>query len=359
MAEIKRCARCILPTSLPSVKLDNEEICNYCRNHEKMLDTWEKTKSKRKEEFEALIQRVKQLNRPYDCLIPLSGGKDSTYALYVCSKMYGLKCLCVTFDNGFLSDYAKSNISNAIEKTGADHIYYRIDRALLLQLYKLFLLKTGQFCPVCMRGIELSTEYAAKIFKVPLIVYGTGERFTYLGFIPEIFQAGDVPFIKEVLKGEPLAEAVGPMTVNLTSTIKRVISFSFRLLKIRNFMTPQRVGLYDYIEANYDAIYTTITQEMGWKKPENQFEHMDCLLHELPFYMHTLKFPELSKDTLYHSGLIRLGRMTREEAINRINNKQNERPAILDSFLEELEMSNNEFEESIRDWRKIERYRKK
>ena len=80
----------------------------------------------KKKQFEQIIEKVKKQNAEYDCLIPLSGGKDSTYALYVCDKIYNLKCLCITFDNGFLSDYARKNIKNAINATRADHIYFRV-----------------------------------------------------------------------------------------------------------------------------------------------------------------------------------------------------------------------------------------
>lgn len=133
------------------------------------------------------------------------------------------------------------------------------------------------------------------------------------------------------------------------------------LLRLPNPMLTNRIALYDYIDANYDEIYNTIKQEMGWKKPVDQFEHMDCILHEIPFYIHTLKFPELTTDTLYYSGLIRLGRMTREEAMNLESNNPIKTlvPTVLDSFLREIGMSKDEFEASVRDWRKVEKFRKK
>lgn len=361
MKDVKRCTRCILPESLPSVERDINGVCNYCRTYDRLFSNWEHVKSQRKKEFEHLLQRVKRLNRPYDCLIPLSGGKDSTYTLYLCNKIYGLKCLCVTFDNGFLSEYARMNIKNALKATGADHIFYSINRNILLKLYKLFLIKCGQFCPVCMRGIELSTEMAVKAFRIPLVVYGTGGRFTYLGFIPELFQDGDVHFMKKVVTGETLEKDVGPILLNFTSNIQKIIRITCELLRLPNPMLTNRIALYDYIDTNYDEIYNTIKQEMGWKKPVDQFEHMDCILHEIPFYIHTLKFPELTTDTLYYSGLIRLGRMTREEAMNLISNKSIKTlvPTVLDSFLREIGMSKDEFEASVRDWRKVEKFRKK
>ena len=88
MKDVKRCTRCILPESLPSVELDKSGVCNYCRTYDRLFSNWENVKSQRKKEFEHLLQRVKRLNRPYDCLIPLSGGKDSTYTLYLFNKIF-------------------------------------------------------------------------------------------------------------------------------------------------------------------------------------------------------------------------------------------------------------------------------
>jgi len=81
MKDIKRCKRCILPESLPSVKLDKNGICNHCNTYDRLFSNWKDVKSQRKKEFEDLLEWAKRLNRNYDCLILLSGGKDSTYAL--------------------------------------------------------------------------------------------------------------------------------------------------------------------------------------------------------------------------------------------------------------------------------------
>jgi tRNA(Ile)-lysidine synthase TilS/MesJ len=100
-----------------------------------MYNNWEEEKSQKEKELQKIIQQVKKLNRKYNCFISLSGGKDSTYALYLFSKIYKLKCLCVTFDNGLMSEHAKSNIKKAIEITQSDHIYYNVPRNRLLNLF--------------------------------------------------------------------------------------------------------------------------------------------------------------------------------------------------------------------------------
>lgn len=93
MEEIRRCTRCIIPGVLPSVKFDKDSVCNYCEEYDNLFSNWSNTQLQRKQEFEDILQRARRLKRSYDCLVTLSGGKDSTYALYLCDKIYELKVL--------------------------------------------------------------------------------------------------------------------------------------------------------------------------------------------------------------------------------------------------------------------------
>ena len=360
MTDVQRCTRCILPESLPSVKLDKDGVCNHCRTYNSLYGNWEDVKSQRQEQFEKLLQRAKGLKRNYDCVIPLSGGKDSTYALYLCDKVYKLKCLCVTFDNGFLSEHARLNIKNAMEATNADHMFYGINRRLMLELYRTFLIKCGNFCPACMRGIGLVGQIS-EYFKIPIGISGTGRRVAYWGFIPELFQGGNTYFFKNIIRGEPISQHVGPMSMDpLSWKIKSYITLACRALRVPSPILGQHmIGLYDYIYIPFDEIQDTLKKEMGWEKSEDKSEHMDCTIHDIAFYIHTLKFPELTNTTFYHSGLIRLGLMTREEAISTEKNKLGNphMPKELDSFLDEIRLSRDEFESSVKDWRNINKFR--
>ncbi len=361
MGDIKRCSRCIIPASLPSVILDKEGVCNYCKNFDKIFVNGEDRKQKRRKEFENIIQKVKQLNCEYDCLIPLSGGKDSIYALYLCDKVYNLKCLCVTFDNGFLSDYARMNISRALKATRADHIYYTINIKTLLELYREFLVKSGHICVPCMRGISLVSTFPLESFNIPIVISGASKRVGYLAPVPEIFQSGDHKFFKNVCEEEKCTGCNPLLSHKAKINYKNYLVAGFRLMGIKIPVLPDSIGIYDYFDANYKEIYETIHNEMGWKKNGDIIEHTDCFLHEIPFFIHTLKFPELTRFTFFHSYLIRLGQMTREEAL-KIENEENENPyipEILAKFLEQINITEDEFINEAKDWKKVEKYRSK
>jgi len=85
---------------------------------------------------------------------------------------------------------------------------------------------------------------------------------------------------------------------------------------------------------------------MGWSDGKGRAEHLDCELHDVPFYMNTLRIPNISKNTFYYSGLIRQGIMTRDEALKKeMEELQNiAKPTELDPFLNENHISPSEYE---------------
>lgn len=145
MANINRCTRCLLPASIKGITFDEEGVCNHCRDYERNFAAWDSIKDRKSQEFQQLLEKAKSLKRPYDCLVPLSGGKDSTYALYLATKVYNLRTLAVTLDNGYLSNPAKENIKNALANCNADHFFYHINKANSTILFRKFVLKAGNF----------------------------------------------------------------------------------------------------------------------------------------------------------------------------------------------------------------------
>jgi hypothetical protein len=364
--KIVRCKKCVTPDSLPSVSLDEDGVCNFCRRFEKLDSKMDANYyDKKKKEFEKITRRVKKLNNVYDCLIPLSGGKDSTYTLYLCSKIYKLKCLCVTFDNGFLSEHARKNIANATREAGADHFYFSANQNKMLDHYGLFLKKCGAFCPVCMRGIQAGVQMINDKFKPPLFITGTGRRVTYMAIHPEIFQGGDLSFFKNVIKDEPWKNDLrsihySPFTRQINK-LKEQLCRMFGLHPLLLGFYSYYIALYDYIEPAFDQIRDTLEKEMGWESPEGKFEHMDCLLHDIPGYIHNIRFPELTGTTLYNSNLVRLGLMSRDEAMEKEKQVRAslKEPEALEPFLKQIGVTKEEFINSVKDWEKTDKYRNK
>ncbi|MBN1136111.1 MAG: hypothetical protein JXM73_05980 [Anaerolineae bacterium] len=370
---IERCARCILPTSLPSVELDEAGVCTHCRAYDLLAAELERTQEERKEQLSQLIRGAQESKSPYDCVVPLSGGKDSTYALYLCSQVYGLRCLCATLDNGYLTEGARANIENALQATGADHMVYRMNRATMLDLYGLTMRNAGEFCVACNRGIEVAIRAVAQAFSVPLVMTGHGKRPTYLsdGRMPEVFQGGSLSLFKQVIGGERLDGRADPFLVHgyERPALSRLSHGTARLLPqglprrawsaihtgarkalrgsgLAPLPGPKIIELYDYVDVNEAEIKATLVEQMGWNSM-GKVEHLDCAVAEIKLYVQMLKYPDLMPNTIRHSGWVRAGRMGREEALELERRERAEpwEPAMLEPFLADLGLSHEEFEE--------------
>jgi hypothetical protein len=320
MGNFTRCTRCLLPSSLSYITFDEEGVCNYCRKYEKDFQNWDSIKERKEKEFKDILMKAQSLKRAYDCLVPLSGGKDSTYVLYLCTKVYKLKTLAVSLDNGFLSNPAKGNIKNALANCNADHIYYTINRENSRELFKTFLQRTGDFCNACMRGINYAIEISLKSFNIPLVIRGSGRRVQYVSQIKEVSGLNTASYFGNVLKGTNSENKFKRMySEKHKLEFQKIISGISDIFKIRRTtlmrFVPQHIGMYDYIYLPFTEIIEIIKREMGWKDNSGTVEHLDCELHDVPFYKDTLRIPNITKNTFHRSGLIRQGIIKRGDAL--------------------------------------------
>ncbi len=112
---LKRCAKCILPETMPFITFDKNNVCNYCKNYKI------RNKPKPKKELESLLRNY--LNKRGDnCIVPFSGGRDSSYALHLIVKELGLKPITYTYDWGMVTDLGRRNISRMSSILGVENI---------------------------------------------------------------------------------------------------------------------------------------------------------------------------------------------------------------------------------------------
>lgn len=117
---IKRCTKCILPSNFPFILFDKEGVCNYCRNYKKKYENF--NINKEKQNFENILNNYKIKNNNIDCIVPLSGGRDSCYGLHLIVKELGLKPITFTYDWGLVTDLARRNISRMCYKLNIENI---------------------------------------------------------------------------------------------------------------------------------------------------------------------------------------------------------------------------------------------
>ena len=343
------CSTCATPSSYPGIDLDAAGRCNHCREFQRADETWNRTRGERLARLERFIKWAKKKARRYDALVPLSGGKDSTYCLYLATQKFGLKVLAFTFDNGFQSDIARQNIESAIQRSNADHIIVRPNPSRLMRLYAHFLHHTGLFCPACMRGICAGTFALTRQFKTPLVFTGTSQR-TEERLVPEIFQDGTYSFFRKVLQAKPFPEDVGLLDFdrNLREKIQRGL---FLLSGQRIPFGVVEIQLPDYMDWDYKTIFQTITTEMGWQVLPDRDEHIDCRIEPVAQYLRRVRVPGLVPGALRYSAEIRAGQRDRAAALEEIVREQQKPPLPpeLPTLLERLALTPEEFHISQRD----------
>ena len=102
---MKLCRRCILPDNYPGIEFDGGGVCSYCASYRKLQPPPSK-----EQELIRLVEKARRNKGRYQAIVPISGGKDSAYALYMARKQFDLRVLAINFDNGFRSASAEANL---------------------------------------------------------------------------------------------------------------------------------------------------------------------------------------------------------------------------------------------------------
>jgi iturin family lipopeptide synthetase A len=143
LENVRRCRRCILSANYPGIQLDEDEVCNICKEYG-LFKNEVKKYFKHEDDFAQIVHQINlKNNKKYDCLLLYSGGKDSTYVLYRLMDM-GLKVLTFTFDNGYISEAAFDNIRRTTSGLDVENIIGRTDN-----MNKVFVESLNSYHDVC------------------------------------------------------------------------------------------------------------------------------------------------------------------------------------------------------------------
>lgn len=174
---LKYCRKCVMPDTKPDLHLDDEGICNACRSYEQRPSTdWEA----RGRELEGVLGRYRRRDGSnWDCIVPVSGGKDSTYQVIRMLQL-GLNPLCVTATTCDLSEIGRKNIEN-IKRLGVDYVEMSPNARVRAKLNRLGLTLVGDISWPEHVGIFTIPVRAAVQFNIPLIVWGENPQNEYGG----------------------------------------------------------------------------------------------------------------------------------------------------------------------------------
>ncbi len=346
--ELKRCTRCVMPETHETIAYDQKNgVCSVCQQHEYKREKvdWDK----KEKEFADIVSSYKGKGA-YDCIIPISGGKDSTYILYMMMKKYKVRPLVVSFDHGFFRPHHIENRDRILRKLGADFLIFRTDPRIIKGLILESLKRTGDFCWHCHTGVFAWPMQIAIKYKIPLLIWGesAAEYTTYYDFEnPE--DQDDKPFntyINLGISAEEMVNALGG-----TVTLRDLEPYRYPKVGDLKKIKSRSICYGAYHPWDVRKQVELIKNELGWEEDEVEgipsqywYTKVECLLTGVRDYLKYIKrgFGRTSQLT---TDDIRAGVMSREEATKLVKEYDGLKPASLPVFLEFVGITEDEFNE--------------
>jgi N-acetyl sugar amidotransferase len=332
------CNRCVQDSSVPGISFDSNGICNFCHFHDK-LERIFPNGEKGEKILNMFFQKIKNKgkNNKYDCIIGISGGRDSTYLLYLAVKKWGLRPLAVHFNDGFDNPVAGENMLNAVKLLGVDlrtiTSDWREGKALKIDFLKASVPDLNMGTDI---GIASSLYGTAAKEGVKYILIG--QSFRTEGVKPLSWSFFDGDYLKNVHKkfsNKPLRNW-SPEDPGFNLAIKELFYYT----ALRGIKTILPMYYYDYIREEADKIIKT---ELGWVYPGAHY--FDDLYHSMIKYVHRVKF-NIDMNMNSDSALVRSGQLSREAALSRAHGVYTiEDPKIIDLCIKRLGITRAEFDE--------------
>ena len=365
--DLRRCTQCILPETFPSIKFDSEGVCNYCRDYEFVKVIGE-------EEFGRVLDKYRNKGRKYDCVVPISGGRDSSFTLYSIVKKFQMRAIALTVDSGAIASEGYRNIKRVTEALDVDHVWLRdeghIETAKMNTKIKFHAwLKKPSINTIVPVLNAADKQMNARIFRyahengVPLVLGGNN--------------IGNSTFEQEHFKTGFLG--VFPNERGVYSTFNKFkLSFLFGLEFFKNrhnyhwsvfneyvggafvyffeaLQKPKDVdtlGFYDYFYWNEKEVVSTVRSELGWEGATDTTAtwRIDDAAYPLIDYLYLglVGFNEFDE---HYSKLIREGQVSRSEALKRCSSDRVPRISSLMKIFEELEVTKEQVDEVLEKYR--------
>jgi N-acetyl sugar amidotransferase len=359
------CKRCVMsnqrPASIPEFRhdperhgakylhIDAEGVCDACRQAEiKEKIDW----VSREEELLRLLDKHRRSDGYYDCLVPGSGGKDSSFQAHVLKYKYGMHPLTVTWPPILYTDYGRQNFNNWIEVGGFDNITFKPNGRVHRLLTKLAIQNLlHPFQTFILGQKNLGPKIAAK-YNIPLIFYGENEAeygnpiadnatslrdksFYIMNNLSEVYFAG-LPIQKLMVEYELSINdlmAYLPPTAEELEKVKIAVHYLGYYLK----WTPQ--------EAYYYAVENTGFQARPFRTEGtySKYNSIDDKIDDLHYYTTWIKFG-LGRASSDASQEIRNRHLTRDEGMLLVQQFDGEKPSLyIKEVLEYIGMTEDEF----------------
>ena len=350
---IKFCKECIMPNSRPRIVFNEKGVCNACLHSKKKEEiNW----NERKSEFLELINKIKfdtkKNNRLYDCVVPWSGGKDSTSIAIKLKFEFDLNPLLVTFSPLIINECGNNN-RNELSKMGFDSVFLMPNQKVSKQLSKRFFLERGNPKVAWDAGVNAGPVQIALSYNIPTVFYAEHGESEYGGLVlnedsekkrnlREVIehQVGDFPenWVSDSISLKDLSPYIYPSEdkLNKIDLTAYYFSYFFRWSMLDNF---------EYVKSKMPNFQTNLNGRT--EGTFTDFDSLDDKIDNLYYYMQYVKFG-FGRATRDSCRMIQNHQMTREKGIELARKYDNEFPSKdFDEVLSFLDLKENEFEKIV------------
>ncbi len=315
-ATVHNCIRCGLPSNYPNLTFDEEGICDLCNafeGYQQKVKEYFKTEKDLQDIFSKLKLKKKG---EYDCIVLLSGGKDSTYALAKIKEM-GAMILAFTLDNGYISEQAKNNIRRVVDYLGIDHIFGQTPA--MNAIFTDSLHRYSNVCNGCFKTIyTLSIELALEK-NIPYIVTGLSRgQFFETRLTEELFRNFDIEKIDETVLEARKAYHRTEDAVN------KLLGTTDLFKNEEVFERVQFLDFYRFTDVSMEEMMNYLDTKLPWVRPSDTGRSTNCLINQVGIHVHKTK-EGYSNYSFPYSWDVRVGHKTREGALKEINEEINQK----------------------------------
>jgi glucosamine--fructose-6-phosphate aminotransferase (isomerizing) len=305
------------------------------------------------------IDRFRGRGEQYDCMVAISGGRDSTFAAHYAVKVLGCKVLLCTVDNGFVPKQTTKNVESARDALGADLVVVHNDRVRrnagrVIRAWRRrpSASMVASFCAGCVSGCKGGLEVTAREYGLPLVITGTGEPQLRFGDLFLRLPKGRKGKLS-ILLGFARQLAANPFYLADPRCMFEFVREG-RYRMGGRYRSQDRDGVlfvsaYDFVEWDEARILATIQAEMGWRSPSfsRATWRSDCRMHLVKQYMY-LNLLGWTKNDMILSGLVRRGEITREEALRRVEQENQIPEDVVAETLDQLGVDFGALQRSLR-----------
>lgn len=338
------CKKCVMPDSRPGISFNEEGVCSACQAFENRKNT---NYQQRYEDLKKLCNKYRGMNGPngYDCMIAVSGGKDSHFQVYQMKELMGMNPLLVTVEDNFpMTDAGIHNIKNISEAFGCDIISMKPNIKAQKVIMKYTFEHYGKPTYFVDRYIYTYPLHMAIKFNTPLLVYGENVSYEYGGGNAiETYSAkdqisngvgGGIP-IEELIINDVKLKDLNFFDPPLESELEKLdpiyLSYFIEWNSFKNYETAKKFGFHD------------LTHEWDRTHHIENFDQVDSRAYLVHSWMKYPKFGHASA-TDYAARMVRYGLLSREEAFNLVRKHDHALdPLSVRDFCEFMGYSEKEF----------------